>query len=202
MARRAAGQLVPEPERASETIIARCRAEVEGRAKQIVREVLRPWLRRRYRLAELGEGFHWARDGKMTFGDGSRIGRYAYVGTGFECEGPAVIGDLCMISAGCKVVGADHTFDTVGTPTRLGFPAEARPATIFGVDSWIGRNVLIMEGVRIGAGAIVGSGALVTRDVQPYTIVGGVPAKVLRHRFPDEQVSQHDRALRSGADQG
>jgi maltose O-acetyltransferase len=47
---------------------------------------------------------------------------------------------------------------------------------------WIGRNAIIMPGVRIGKGSIVGAGAVVTRDVEPYSIVGGVPAKLIRKR--------------------
>jgi hypothetical protein len=53
-----------------------------------------------------------------------------------------------------------------------------------GHDTWIGHGVVIMHGVRIGNGAVVGSNAVVTKDVAPYTIVGGVAAKVLRQRFP------------------
>ncbi len=56
-------------------------------------------------------------------------------------------------------------------------------------DVWIGKNALIMSGLRIGSGAIVGAHAVVTKDVAPYTVVGGVPAKVLRKRFTEEQVS-------------
>jgi len=58
-----------------------------------------------------------------------------------------------------------------------------------GNDVWIGNEVAIMNGVKIGDGAIIGSRALVTKDVEPYSIVGGVPAKIIRKRFTEEQIS-------------
>ena len=61
------------------------------------------------------------------------------------------------------------------------------PSTDIGNDVWIGNNVIIKYGVKIGDGAILGAGAVVTKDVEPYSIVGGVPAKVIKYRFsPDE----------------
>lgn len=185
---------LPEPERASEAMIARCRQEVEGRAKALARRLALPWLRRRLRLAELGEGFQWGRG--LTVGAGSRIGRFAYLGPGFACHGPVVVGDLCMIAAGCRVVGADHAIDRAGTPTRLGWPDAPRAVTVFGADAWIGERVTIREGVTIGAGAVVGSAATVVHDVAPYTIVAGTPARVVRARFAPEVMARHDRAVR------
>lgn len=181
-----------EPERASETIIARCRNEIEGRLKAVIRRGLIPAFRTVYRLKEVGEGFQGSRSGRVKIGRGSRIGRYVYLGPQFECHGPIVIGDLCLISSDCKVIGADHVYNIIGTPTRLGVPVGARPVTVFGMDVWIGMRALIVEGVRIGNGSIVGSGALVTHDVAPYTIVGGVPARVIGHRFSSECLGQHE----------
>ena len=59
-----------------------------------------------------------------------------------------------------------------------------------GNDVWIGRRVIIMDGVSIGNGAIIGSGAVVTKDVPPYSIVGGVPAKVIKIRFSEEMIDR------------
>ena len=60
------------------------------------------------------------------------------------------------------------------------------PRTIIGNDVWIGTNVLIKSGVTVGTGAVVGAGAVVTKDVPPYAVVCGVPAKVIKYRFPEE----------------
>ncbi len=59
---------------------------------------------------------------------------------------------------------------------------------VIGNDVWIGCNSIILGGIKIGDGAIVGAGAVVTRDVAPYSIVAGVPAKVIKYRFTDEQI--------------
>ena len=59
-----------------------------------------------------------------------------------------------------------------------------------GNDVWIGSNVMIMDGLRIGDGAIIAAGSVVTKDVQPYAIVAGVPAKFIRYRFPESQIEE------------
>ncbi len=59
---------------------------------------------------------------------------------------------------------------------------------IIGNDVWVGNDVKIMQGIKVGDGAVIGAGALVTKDVAPYTIVGGVPAKLIRKRFSDEDI--------------
>lgn len=182
---------VPAPDRASEAMIARCRAEIEGRLKSAVRKIVVPWLRRKHKLAELGEGFHWPRGGDMLLAPGSRIGRFAYLGAGFEAQGHVVVGDLCMISAGMKIVGADHLYDVVGSPSRLAFPDAPRPVTVFEADVFAGQRVTVIEGVRIGRGAVIGSGAMVTRDVESYTVVAGVPARVIRRRFSEADEIVH-----------
>ncbi len=183
---------VPAPTYVSERLIARCRAEIETAIKRNIRALILPFLGRRYGLAELGEGFQWG--APIHLGKGSRIGRYVYVGKDFVSQGPVSVGDLTMISAECKIVGEDHLYDVVGTPTRLAF-SDARQTTVFGADVWIGRRVTIREGVMIGDGAIVGSGAQVTKNIEPYTIVAGVPAKPVKVRFEGEMLARHIEML-------
>jgi len=61
---------------------------------------------------------------------------------------------------------------------------------IIGNDVWIGRQCIILDGVKIGDGAVVATGAVVTKDVPPYAIVGGVPAKVIKYKFPQEEIDR------------
>ncbi|SFF94700.1 transferase hexapeptide (six repeat-containing protein) [Novosphingobium sp. CF614] len=187
---------LPAPERAADAVIARCRAGIEGRCKRAVRACLVRLLRRRHRLAELGEGLHWGRNIRLA--PGSRIGRFAYLGADFECHGPIVIGDLCMLAAGCKIVGADHLYDIAGLPTRLAFAERPRPATILGADVWLGQRVTVMEGVSIGTGAVIGAGAVVTRDVPPYAVMAGLPARRIRWRFGEDTMRRHHAEVIGG----
>lgn len=70
---------------------------------------------------------------------------------------------------------------------------EEYPRVTIGNDVWIGINCIVMGGVEIGDGAIIAAGSVVTRDVPPYAIVGGVPAKVIKYRFPQEMIDRLER---------
>ena len=108
------------------------------------------------------------------------------------------IGSFCSIAANVTLLlGAGHNTEWVSTyPIRevFGLPGrfEQHPTyrgpTIVGNDVWIGRDALILDGVTIGHGAVIGARAVVTKDVRPYAVVGGVPAREIRRRFTDEQV--------------
>ncbi|MDC9825728.1 type B chloramphenicol O-acetyltransferase [Devosia sp. ZB163] len=114
-----------------------------------------------------------------------------------------IIGSFCSIGSGAAFIMAGnqgHRNDWVSTfpfhymPEVAAFAGAAdgfRPAgdTVIGNDVWIGSEAIIMPGVTVGHGALVGTRALVTRDVEPYTIVGGNPAKPIRKRFADEKIA-------------
>lgn len=103
------------------------------------------------------------------------------------------IGRYCSIGRRCSIGAAKHPIDWLTThPVAFDF-IEARidrPRTKIGNDVWIGDNVVVLEGITIGDGAIIGAGAVVNKDVAPYTIAVGVPAKPIRLRFSEEAVEQ------------
>lgn len=130
---------------------------------------------------------------------GSSIGPYSYVTRNTLIQNTE-IGSFCSISEDCLVGMPSHPVEMVSTSpvflkgkNYLGkrFASHAHAATArttIGSDVWIGARAMIKSGVTIGHGAVIGAGALVTKDVPPYAIVGGVPAKVIRHRFDQEMV--------------
>jgi len=94
------------------------------------------------------------------------------------------IGRFCSIGRRCSIGAADHSMESLTTHFS-GAPDgfESDKPTMFGSDIWVGDNVVILGGLTIGDGAVVAAGAVVVRDVAPYAIVGGVPARLIRYRF-------------------
>jgi len=95
------------------------------------------------------------------------------------------IGDNVMFGPNCFVITGGHRIDVEGIP--MSDVTEKLPDNdkdiIFEGDNWIGANAIILKGVVIGKGSIVAAGAVVTKDVEPYTVVGGNPAKFIKNRF-------------------
>ena len=133
----------------------------------------------------------------------SCIGDYSYVETGCRIA-YAQIGRFCSIAPGATIgLEAHPVRDYVSTHpifylrapgVGYDFVDHSKRSdyqhTIVGHDVWIGANALIMDGISVGHGAVIGAGAVVTRDVPPYAIVGGVPAKLIRYRFDGEIIER------------
>ncbi|MEG0277162.1 MAG: CatB-related O-acetyltransferase [Coprobacillus sp.] len=115
-----------------------------------------------------------------------------------------IIGKFCSIACGAKFIftSANHSLKSLSTyPFPLFFEEwnldkkdviqawDNKGDIVIGNDVWIGYEAIIMSGVTIGDGAIIGTRAIVTKDVPPYTIVGGIPAKPIRKRFSDKTIS-------------
>lgn len=150
-------------------------------------------LRTKYRGAVVGKGFHVAWS-VTIHPPGFHAGDHVYIGPYTEIAPRTKIGNYSSISSFVAIVGADHLYDVPGTPIL--FSGRPEPShTVIGHDALIGHGVIIMRGVTIGNGAIVGSGSVVTKDVPPYVIVGGNPAKIIRYRFDPDQIEVHETML-------
>lgn len=129
----------------------------------------------------------------------TRMGRFSYIGYGSTAFG-AEIGRFCSIGPGVKIGLGVHPVDRVSSSPVFYSRRNAFGRTWCGEDSmveefkevsighdvWIGANALVLGGIHIGHGAIIAAGAVVTKDVEPYAIMGGVPARLIRKRFTPE----------------
>lgn len=119
-------------------------------------------------LREPGEG--------MRLGDRSNIGPYSWIG----CAGYVDIGNNVMMGPRVNILAENHNFDRTDIPMNK--QGVQRASIVIEDDVWLGAGCSVLAGVRIGAGSIIATGAVVTKDIPPYSIAGGVPAKVIKSR--------------------
>lgn len=118
--------------------------------------------------------FRGMKQSGITIGKNSLIGEHNVI----RGQGGVAIGDRVYTSPFVQIVSVNHVFDDPNVPfIDQGITAEG---IVIEDDVWIGSGVVITDGVRIGKGAVVAGGAVVTKNVEPHTIVGGVPAKLIR----------------------
>ena len=123
------------------------------------------------------------------------VGKESYHNGDFIVKGNGTleIGSYCAFGVGISIILSNHNYNFASMQYTLykknfqKLPYENSPAkTIIGNDVWIGDNVIVLPGITIGTGAILAANAIVTKDVQPYSIVGGNPAKLIKYRFSKE----------------
>jgi acetyltransferase-like isoleucine patch superfamily enzyme len=141
----------------------------------------------------------------------AKVGRGTYISDNSTIR-KTIIGRFCSIGSNVQTGLGLHPSDTFvsthpaffSTQKQAGFSfvghntfkehifvdTAQKYVVAIGNDVWIGSNVLIMDGVKVGDGAIIAAGAIVTKDVEPYTIVGGIPAKFMRLRFTPQQIDK------------
>ena len=173
-------------------VTSRCRFLV-GEGKELLKQIrARGLLQCRYRGARVGKSFHVGK--AVSIGIGFVAGDFVYIGPHSQLPPHVYIGNYSSLSAHVAIVGSDHHYDKPGVPVVFsGRPPSC--VTTIGQDVLIGHGAILLRGITIGNGAIVGAGAIVTKDVPPYAIVVGVPAKVLRYRFDVEEQAIHEEML-------
>lgn len=137
----------------------------------------------------------WPKDkvvvGKYTYGNLNCL----FFGTKDNSEF-IKIGNSCSIANDTKfIAGGEHQIDTLTTYPYIqkyidknSYSAYSKGPIIVEDDVWIGRGCTILSGVKIGKGAVIGCGSIVTRDIAPYAVVAGIPAKTIKYRFPLEVI--------------
>lgn len=130
-----------------------------------------------------------------------RTGEYSFVGRNCRIGPRVTLGRYVMFAPEVAVVGGDHRVDRPGVPTI--FAGRPTPqSTVVDDDCWVGYRAILIAGVHVGRGAVVAAGAVVTRDVAPFTVVAGVPARVVRMRFTPSEQEEHERMLALPARRG
>lgn len=133
----------------------------------------------------------------LSVGDGTSIPK----GSTLYCtDAPLTIGKKVIFGPRPTIITGDHRIDLIGkyiidvtVEEKL---QENDAAVVIEDDVWCGANVTILKGVTIGRGSVIAAGAVVTRSFPPYSIIGGVPAKLIKMRFSEEEIKEHERALR------
>ena len=129
------------------------------------------------------------------------LGNYVYIGPGafFSAEhSRIVIGDKVLFGPQCMIMGGDHRIDVVGSymfDVKNKLKQNDRDVVIQD-DVWIGARAIILKGVTIGEGSVIGAGSIVTKPVPPYSVVCGIPARVIRQRFTPSQQIIHQNHLK------
>jgi chloramphenicol O-acetyltransferase type B len=161
--------------------------------KKLRNEFLR---RVKYRSYQIGPGFHsgirvriWARK-KVVIGKNFYIGRDSFI------ESDVVIGDNVIWANRVALVGRyDHHYQQIGVPIRLASQIRDKDynwhglnnLTVIEDDVWVGYGSTIMSGVTIHTGSVIAAGSVVTKDVEPYSIYAGIPARKVKDRFNSKE---------------
>jgi acetyltransferase-like isoleucine patch superfamily enzyme len=155
-------------------------------------------------MYSIGKKFHAGRGVQFWAKSNIEIGNNFYIGRYSQIECNAIIGNDVIIANYVALVGKyDHNFHQIGVPIRSASAIRDDDYNWKGINSqieieddvWIGYGSIIISGVKIGKGAIIAAGSVVTKDVSQYSIVAGNPAKVIGKRFNDEQITQHEKIL-------
>lgn len=118
-----------------------------------------------------------------------KVGKYVFVGPKGTFNN-VEIGNYTCIAPSCQIGGLEHPYWEASISPKLYRDNSPRKTTCIGHDVWIAANCIIRQGVTIGDGAVVGAGSFVNKDVPPYAIVFGSPAKLYKYRFNQETIDK------------
>lgn len=167
---------------------------------RIYNKIYRPIYRKR--MAECGQEVYFDPWNSVFTYETMYVGSYVYIGYNADfvaTRSKIIIKDHVVFGPHVSIRGGDHRVDIIGryidTVKDEDKLSENDQDIIFEGDNWIGMNVTILKGVVIGRGCVIAAGALVNKSTPPYSIVGGVPARILKMRFSPEEIIKHESLL-------
>ncbi|WEN69649.1 CatB-related O-acetyltransferase [Staphylococcus sp. NRL 16/872] len=158
--------------------------------KKIIKRLARISTLKKGIYGNIGKGnkFSWS----VFISEGAQLGSYNYIGP-YTMINNAKVGNYCSIAPGVKLGQAEHSKDFFTTAQLLSKDlinhSLNKEKTNIGNDVWLGANVVVLQGVTIGDGAIIGANAVVTKDIPDYAIAVGIPAKVIKYRFNENMIA-------------
>ena len=155
----------------------------------------------RMRMGKVGRCVNIGKGARGTW-ENVYVGDYVSIGTGnlfLSTRAKIYLGDYVMFGPGVTIVTGNHRIDVLGKRMYEIKDKDKRECddqdVVFEGDNWIGANSTILKGVTVGKGAVIAAGSVVNNDVPCYSIVGGVPAKVIKMRFSEKEIEEHMRLL-------
>lgn len=117
----------------------------------------------------------------LTIGDNSAVGAYSFLGA----QGGISIGKNVIMGPRVNFHAENHVYTSVDLPIRL--QGEERKGIVVEDDCWIGAGSILLDGVRIGTGCVIAAGSVVTKSIPPFSVAGGVPARIIKSRKSDAE---------------
>lgn len=150
---------------------------------------------------KVGKNFKFDPFGSYSFST-IEVGNDVYIGKGamfLATDSRITLGNKIMFGPNVTIMGGDHNVSVIGAymfDVKEKLPDNDLPVIIED-DVWIGTGVIILKGVKIGRGSIIAAGALVNKDIPPYSIAVGVPARIVHKRFSDIEIQKHENLINS-----
>ena len=167
---------------------------MKTKLRKISREIRMFFIRKIKNLKYVHSTFYTG--GKSSISDDLVADAYVYIGPNCLIYPKVHIGAYTMLANNVSIIGGDHNYNKIGIPIIFSGRGILNE-TFIGKDVWIGASSIIMTGVKIGDGSIIGAGSLVTKDIEPYTVYGGVPAKKISNRFQNSSdLKKHEEMLK------
>ncbi len=157
------------------------------------------WFILKSSLKKVGKNFRFGYNSEFVDHRLIEVGDNVFMGldTTINTTVAVQIHDNVMFGKRVTIMGGDHNISEVGTPMRFVKTGGKNEPIVIEKNAWIGSNVTILKGVKIGEGAVVGAGSVVVRSIPPYSVCVGNPAKPLKLRFTEKELEIHLPAIES-----